>query len=100
EVIREIALTREAIDPTLDRLDAMIERARSTGRKASEGAVTGVFSGILAAPFRILGGIGSSLAGLTREEAKHFSEEELAEYARMGSAILETGEQGESIEWG
>jgi hypothetical protein len=99
EAIKEIELTREAIDPTLDRLDSMIERARVAGREASEGAVTGVFTGILTAPFRIVGGIGTSISGLTQDEAKHFNETELAEYRKTAGELLRDGKEGDSSEW-
>ncbi|MDX1335667.1 MAG: hypothetical protein R3312_07775 [Gammaproteobacteria bacterium] len=99
EAIKEIQLTREAIDPTLDRLDRMIERARVAGREASEGAVTGVFTGILAAPFRIVGGIGDSFSGLSKDEAEYFSESELAEYREKGGELLRTGKEGDTTKW-
>jgi ABC-type transporter Mla subunit MlaD len=99
EAINEIQLTREAIDPTLDRLDRMIERARAAGREASEGAVTGVFTGILAAPFRIVGGISSSFSGLSQNEAKYFSESELAEYGEKIGELLKTGKEGDTTKW-
>lgn len=99
EAIREIQLTREAIDPTLDRMDRMIERARVAGREASEGAVTGVFTGILAAPFRIVGGLGTSITGLTKKEASYFSEEELSDYRKKGGELLLTGKEGDTMKW-
>ncbi len=80
---QEIEATRNSIPPTLDRLDLMIERARVAGREASEGAVTGIFTGILTAPFRLVGGMGSMVAPGS-EAAKYFSERD---YELMREAV-------------
>jgi hypothetical protein len=99
EALEQIELTREAINPALDRVDVLIARAGQAGREASEGAVTGVFTGILTAPFRIVGGIGTSVTGLTKEEASNFTEEEIAEYRKKGGELLNTGKSGDTVEW-
>lgn len=99
EALEEIRLTREAIDPALDRVDVLIAKAGQAGREASEGAVTGVFTGILTAPFRMVGGIGTSITGLTQDEAKHFNETELAEYRKTAGELINSGTEGDSSEW-
>ncbi|MCR9255488.1 MAG: hypothetical protein NXI16_05270 [Alphaproteobacteria bacterium] len=68
EVLDEAVAIRNRIDPTLDRLDAVVANARSAGQEASEGAVSGLLTGILKAPFSLFGGFGGgddlrSLAG-------------------------------------
>jgi surface antigen len=61
----------------------MIERARVAGREASEGAVTGFFTGILTAPFRVVGGVGNMIAPGS-SAAKYFTEQD---YELMRQAI-------------
>ncbi len=63
---KEIKLTRESIDPTLDRVDGLVEdayfkaqdainAAEDAGKKASEGAVSGFFTGLIKLPFKFIG---------------------------------------------
>ena len=99
EAIKQIELTREAIDPALDRVDVLISKAEEAGRKASEGAVTGVFTGVLTAPLRIVDDIGTSVTGLTKKEANYFTEEEITLYRRKGGELLNTGKSGDKVEW-
>lgn len=76
DILSEVKKTREMVPPTLDRVDQMIADASVAGRKASEGAVTGLFTGIITAPFRLMGNIGKSL-GLTRAEMEGLTDEDM-----------------------
>ena len=62
-VRQEIAATRSMIPTTLDRLDGIVHKAGVAGQKASEGAISGVFTGIIKAPFKALGSIGRASGG-------------------------------------
>ena len=75
-ILEEVKKTRELVPPTLDRVDRMIGDAAVAGRKASEGAVTGVITGIFAAPFRLVGNIGKSL-GFSRAEMEGLTEDDI-----------------------
>ncbi|MES9969872.1 MAG: hypothetical protein ABW092_07530 [Candidatus Thiodiazotropha sp.] len=59
-VRNEIGATRKAIPVTLDRVDYLLAQAATTGQKASEGAITGVFTGVITAPFRALISLGEA----------------------------------------
>lgn len=72
QVLTEIRLTREEIDPALNRIDAMINDAygkaqetvriaQDAGQEASEGAIKGIVTGILKLPFRLTGSLASPL---------------------------------------
>tara|TARA_B110000902_G_scaffold62661_1_gene74209 strand:+ start:9800 stop:10723 length:924 start_codon:yes stop_codon:yes gene_type:complete len=53
EILQEVEATREMIPPMLDRVDNMIADASDAGKRASEGAVAGVFSGVFKAPLSV-----------------------------------------------
>ncbi|MCW8933985.1 MAG: RT0821/Lpp0805 family surface protein [Gammaproteobacteria bacterium] len=57
DVLTEVAAVREIIPPTLDRAERLAQEVRSAGQEASEGAVLGLFSGIIKLPFKMFGGI-------------------------------------------
>lgn len=52
---KEIEATRNAINPALDRAEAMIADAKTIGKKTTEGAITGVVTGVVKTPFSLLG---------------------------------------------
>jgi hypothetical protein len=93
----EMQATRESVPPTLDRVDLMIERARIAGQEASEGAVTGIFRGILKAPFRLVGGVGGMVAP-DADAAKHFTDRDY-ELMREAAIPLSEGSEGLSRSW-
>ncbi|MCU7806431.1 MAG: hypothetical protein KZQ73_00960 [Candidatus Thiodiazotropha sp. (ex Semelilucina semeliformis)] len=64
-VRKEIEATRHIIPGTMDRLESIVEKADEAGQKASEGAVSGIFTGIIKAPFKTLSGIGRTASGKT-----------------------------------
>jgi len=53
DISQEVEATREMIPPMLDRVDNMIADASDAGKRASEGAVAGVFSGVFKAPLSV-----------------------------------------------
>ena len=59
----EIEATRKSIPNTLKQVDELLAKASIAGQKATEGAVTGVFTGVITAPFRALSGIGRAVTG-------------------------------------
>jgi surface antigen len=60
-VIAEVANVREQLPSTMDRAERLIAEASSAGKQASEGAVTGFFTGIVKAPFKMVSGASSSV---------------------------------------
>ncbi|WP_210395188.1 hypothetical protein [Motiliproteus sediminis] len=69
QILEEIDATREALPDLMDRAEDLIAEAKVAGRKASEGAVTGVFTGLVTAPFSIMRGLSSSLFGTSELSA-------------------------------
>ena len=99
EVLKEVATTRESIPPMLDRADALIEKARVAGKDASQGAVTGLFKGIIMAPFALVGDAGKSISGMTDEEAKDYSEKDFSLNEKTSLYLLNNGSQGSVQKW-
>jgi len=95
----EVKVTRESIPGTLNRVDGLIDKARVAGRDASQGAVTGFFSGIIMAPFALVADAGRSIAGLSEEEASELTgrDHELTKQAVI--VLLDQGEEGDSQKW-
>ena len=56
-ILKEVKTTREALPKMLDKGEKLIKEAKTIGKEASEGAVTGVLAGIIKAPFKLIGGI-------------------------------------------
>ncbi len=61
----------------LDRVDDLISQAKVAGQEASSGAVTGIFQGIITAPFVIVGNAGQSVFGMSKDQAGDFSGEDM-----------------------
>lgn len=98
-ILTEVEKSREMVPPTLDRVDQMIANARTVGQESGKGAVTGVITGILAAPFTIVGNIGKNVVGLSDEELKEFSEKDLELLKQAGQEALKSGKVDTSKAW-
>ncbi len=57
DAVAESRLVRESIDPTLTRVDQLIEKADITGKKITETAVTRAVTGVITSPFRVFGSL-------------------------------------------
>jgi hypothetical protein len=72
DVLAEVKETREIVMPAMERAETLIANARGAGKEASEGAVSGFFTGFIKAPFKILSGTADTLFGgnnkLTKED--------------------------------
>ncbi len=99
EVLKEVETTREAIPPMMDRADTLIEKARVAGKEASEGAVTGLFTGIVMAPFALVGDAGKSITGLSEEEAKQLDDKDFELVKNASLYLLNNGVKGEERKW-
>lgn len=99
KVVEEIKSTREALPPMLDRADAIVSNARKAGKEASKGAVTGVFTGIIAAPFELIGGLGKRLLSLTDDVIKELSEKDLMMAKQALVDLLPTDKIGQTNNW-
>jgi len=99
EVLKEVTTTRESIPPMMDRADVLIEKARIAGKEASEGAVTGLFTGIIRAPFALVASAGRGITGLTEEEAKTFNDKDFSLVKQASIYLLNNGLKGDKREW-
>ena len=97
EVLKEVETTRESIPGMMDRADGLIEKARVAGKEASQGAVTGIFSGIIMAPFSLVADAGRSITGMTEEEAKQLDEKDFELIEKASLQLLNNGTKGELL---
>lgn len=77
DILKEVKTTREAIPPMLDRADKLVLNVRAAGKEASKGAVSGVLTGIITAPFDIVGSFGKKMFSFTEHEVKSLSDEDI-----------------------
>jgi len=99
DILTEVASMREAIPPMLVQGERMIREARTAGKEASEGAVTGVFTGIIKAPFKLVGGLGRSMFGSSSHDIAGFTEGDKNLAGNIAVTILEHGKLGEKLTW-
>jgi hypothetical protein len=99
EVLKEGETTRESIPPMMDRADRLIEKASVAGKEASQGAVTGVFSGIIMAPFSLVADIGHGITGMSEEEAKVFDDRDFELIKQATLELLNNGAKGDARKW-
>jgi len=99
KVLAEIEKTRESIPPMMDRADKLVANARDAGKEASEGAVSGMFSGILMAPFALVGDAGKKLVGSDDEAASKLTEKDYTAVETVSNELLELGKVGNEKTW-
>jgi surface antigen/regulator of replication initiation timing len=108
---KEIKLTRESIDPTLDRVDGLVEdvyfkaqdaitAAEGAGKKASEGAVSGFFTGLIKLPFKFIGSLASPIVDeLDSDVARQLTEKDIELMAEAGVGAIKTKSTGKERRW-
>ncbi len=108
QTLEEIRLTREAVDPALDRVQIIVDDAyvkaqdtiQGAGRQASEGAVTGFFTGILKLPFKLVGTIASPIVKtIDPDVARLLDEKDLELMVEAGRESNEPDKLGKAISW-
>jgi len=99
EALVQLDGTRKEIPGILDRTDAMIDRAKVAAREASSGVVTGALGGLLTAPFRLVGSLGSNILDLNKYEAELFSNEEITTIQELTFELLQNGQVGDIKNW-
>ena len=94
DILAEVEAVRLAIPEYLEDANDLTEKVRTAGREASEGAVQGLFSGIIKAPVNMVSGFGSNfIAGqeFTEEGQKLFQDE-------LGKLLIDP-KKGASARW-
>lgn len=94
DIIEQVEAVRLEIPQHLDQAERISENIETAGQKAGEGAVTGVFTGIVKAPMSIVTGIGGSLL-----PSSDLSEQDRIEIVKAVEDIVENGTKGESATW-
>jgi len=108
---KEIKLTRESINPTLDRVDELVEDvyfkaqdaitgAEGAGKKASEGAVSGFFTGLIKLPFKLIGSLASPIVdSLDVNVARKLTEKDIELLAEAGTQAIKSQGTGKERRW-
>jgi surface antigen len=100
KAVIEIRETREAIPGIMDRADRLVLSAGEAGKEAGKGAVSGVIGGIIAAPFGVVGNLGSRITGLSDSELGQVLTEEDVEILQDTLIDLaENAKVGETVTW-
>lgn len=111
QVLEEIKLTRESVDPTLDRVEALVEdayvkaqdaisAAEKAGQEASEGAVKGFFTGLIKLPFQLVGTLASPIIkNIDPDVAKQITEKDIELMVEAGNKAIKTGKVDREWRW-
>ena len=111
QALDEVRLTRKKIDPTLDRVELLVDdvydkaqdtiaSAQTAGQQASEGAVKGFFTGIIKLPFKLVGTIASPITkNIKPDVAKQLTEGDIELMAETGNKAVKAGEVDREHRW-
>jgi len=98
QVLSEVKKTRESIPPLMDRADLLIASAREAGQEASSGAVSGLFTGILMAPFTFVGSVSETLIG-DDDVSDKLSDKDNEDIEKATGELLASGSVGDVNAW-
>ncbi len=98
EAITEVEITRNSIPSTLDRVDSLIVKADIAGQKATEGAVTGIFTGVLKTPFKLFGGFSDLRVDKDVIGIQSFSKEDV-DLASEALQRIDSNRSGSNATW-
>jgi len=99
QVLTQVEKTREAMPGMLDKADKLVANAKQAGKEASQGAVTGVLTGIIAAPFNIVGNLGKKMLGISDEDMKKLTEQDINIMTQTGETLLSSDQINLVREW-
>jgi surface antigen/methyl-accepting chemotaxis protein len=111
KALEEIRLMRESIDPTLDRVDTLVDdafiradqtiaSARAAGKEASEGAVSGFFTGLVKLPFSFMGSVASPLvSSIDADVATQMTEKDFELLAETANRAHKSKQSGKDWTW-
>ena len=111
QALDEIRLTREKIDPTLDRVEILVDdayaraqeaiaSAQAAGQQASEGAVKGFFTGIIKLPFQLVGTIASPITkNIKPEVAKQLTEKDVELMVEAANTVIQSDQVDREQRW-
>ena len=109
--LEEVRLTRESVDPTLDRVEILVddtyakalralESAQKAGQEASEGAIKGFFTGLIKLPFQLAGTLASPIAKtIDADVARQLTEEDLELLLDAGNQAVASNRPDREYLW-
>ncbi|TQV75552.1 hypothetical protein FLL45_11595 [Aliikangiella marina] len=97
--IQEINLVRQEIPVSITRVESLITESRNIGKETSEGAVAGVFSGALRAPFELIAGIGNSVFSIFKSEEIILDNSDKEMILETVQALINASEFGKTTAW-
>ena len=109
--LEEVRLMRKAMEDSLDRIDILIDDANDkalnaivlagdAGKKASEGAVSGFFTGLIKLPFQWIGTLASPIVNtMDADIAKKLTEKDLELIASASKKAVEAKKIDRTWKW-
>ena len=95
----EVKHTREALPSILLQTEKVISDAKQVGKSTTEGAVTGVLTGILKTPFEIASGLGRAIFGSSAEKIEEVTPRDLELIKLATYQVLSTDKLSHSVKW-
>ena len=103
-IVKEVEKIRPLVPKVLDEVmltkaDKIVSEAKHIGKKTSEGAVTGVFTGILKVPFKLVGGFGKALFGGLGGDIKELTDKDRKLSEDAAKELLKSGKVTHTSSW-
>jgi surface antigen len=109
--LEEIRLMRKSMQDSLDRIEILIEDANEkaldaielagdAGKKASEGAVSGFFTGLIKLPFELIGSLASPIVkSIDADVAKKLTDKDIELMATASNKAVEANKIDRTWKW-
>ncbi len=94
--LEEIALSRDYIPQYLSRIEHTVEDAKTVGKEASSGLVSGFFKGMITLPFEMVAGL-TEIVDKDSRSAKYLTAQDIALMQEKVVALLNDNNQTKSV---
>lgn len=94
--LKEIALSRDYIPQYLSRIENTIVDAKTIGKEASSGLVSGFLKGVIALPFEVVAGL-AGIVDLDSRSAKYLTAQDVALMQEQVVMLLNDNKQTKSV---
>jgi len=94
--LEEMALSRDYIPQYLSRIENTVEDAKTVGKEASSGLVSGFFKGMITLPFEVVAGL-TGIVDADSRSAKHLTAQDVALMQEKVVALLNDKHQAKSV---
>lgn len=99
QVLVEVDQIRNALPDILEQAEKVVKKAEEAGKNVSEGAVHGVITGIIRAPFSIVGNLRKHILALNDEQLKELNEKDMKLIEEASKKLLTAKEIHASQKW-